>query len=408
MKENAITQNKYSLRDSLFLLLFLTAFCNDSVLNYIKAVSSRLPVIHYISEYVVAAMFILIVMVCLAAHSFCYTKWQDVIAVMMFISVLMISYLIHPENQQYYSEYNLRNIFLKAIPFFLLGINLRCDEKTMRWLAIAAFVAISINILYMNYLISSRGLREESMGEAYIVLPNVMIALKGAFDFKDKKIKVPSILFAIEGLIFVLAMGSRGPILILFVYFCILTVINGKKNIIGMTFLLLVTVTLIVLICSGSYVDVLIKIRDFLASKSFSTRIVDYMIEGEYISDTSGRDALHETLLQKFRERPLLGYGVFGEWQFVGVYAHNYWLELCMHYGCITGIILVVAYILTLARALFASKNYNVKSLIILFSCLVFVKGFISGSVYNMEVFFTLGLAISEIRKNSNKSRLPL
>lgn len=234
-----------------------------------------------------------------------------------------------------------------------------------------------------------------------MLLPHVLFSINSMFNKSIVSKKIVPFCFSILGFLFLFAMGTRGPLLIAVIYMMVKVFLSlDKKKVRTILTIAVVVSAFIIFVSSGAYENVLIWLSDFLSSLGMSTRIIDSLILHNYITYTSGRDIIYETLWQKLLERPLLGYGIFGEWQFTGYSAHNIYLQVCFHYGFLIGICLLVWYLFTTIKAYIFSSGV-IKDLILIFLIFTVVRGFFGGEYFSYYVFFLLGLSIQQLRKKN-------
>lgn len=399
MSNTILLKNKKSSID-MFDIFILIAFSYNSLLVYFSAVFARLPVISVIGYQIIPFVVSLFAIVCFIGGYFKKTTGFDCIIILFFILAILMSYILHPETQDAYTKNNLRSVYVEAIPFFLLGINFRSNEKTMKNLTFLSYIAIVINMLYMFLyvgLTSQEG--EYYMGQSYMILAHVMFAINSVFDRNIIKNRVLPVLFSILGLFFLLAMGTRGPLLIAIVYLCIKIFMSiDKKKPKTIVVFSIVVFAVFLFFVSGLYLTILQSVSETLSKYGMSTRVIDLFLENEYIANTSGRDDIYELLLQKISEKPLFGYGVFGEEQF-GVYSHNIALEMIMYYGIPLGITLIITYLTIAIKAYTKSKSKYAKEFILLFLVQIIVHSMFGGSHISYYFFFLLGISMAELRK---------
>ena len=328
------------------------------------------------------------------------------ILIFCFVSVLM-SMICYPQNTQYIAKDIWTNI-LPCIPFFILGLCISLDEDTYKIVNLLNCLAIIANSLYMIYFLSSGRMLGGSHGEdysmhsSYLLLPNTLIAIDCCF--RSRKL-FPAICSGI-GIVYAFAMGTRGPIVILaaFIMICIWRYINlrtGKKLII----ITVLGIVVLVFVLSPVYMLALLEIRNFLMSNNVSTRVVDYLINGKMLSET-GRDGIYIDLFNKLKDRPLLGYGAYGEYPFgYPAGAHNIYLQMVFQFGYPLGILLMIGYIAVFIKAWIETNGKLSQGWIALFGCLVFVKGIFGGNWLDYTVFFLLGFCLKEIRESRFRCR---
>ena len=395
-----LINKRYASDLDLFDVFILIAFSYNSLMVYFSALFSRLPFINMVGYQILPISVALVAILCFACGYFSGVKARDVLFLLCFVMVIILSYTLHPETQKYYTESNMRNIYVEAIPFFMLGLSFRCNLRTMRNLAYISCIAIVINLLYMFFYVGlTAGDGDYYRGQAYFLLPHVMFVINSIFDESIIKKKSISIIFSLLGIIFLVAMGTRGPLLISIVFLLIKSFLQIKKKSIRIKLMfLMLCIALGWLISSDVYLMLMTRLTEFLSSFGMSTRVIDLLLENEYLSNTSGRDKIYELLFKKILEKPIWGYGIFGEEQF-GVFAHNIMLEIIVYYGIPLGVIIIVTYVTIALKAYFKSNNKISKDLILLFMVMTFVHSFFGGSQFSYYFCFLLGLSIKVLRQ---------
>ena len=138
--------------------------------------------------------------------------------------------------------------------------------------------------------------------------------------------------------------------------------------------------------------------RSLLAKYSISTRVLDFIISGRYVSYTSGRTDVYEMLLELLQEKPFFGYGLFGEWNYIGWNAHEIYLEVVFEYGWPIGVLLIIWYLTKVIPAFILEKEAHNRVFILVFITFVLVQGVMSYSHLRPELFLLLGFCLKQRR----------
>lgn len=378
-------------------LLVLAAFFNDSLLIYVKAVLGNLLGYNGFVNAFLPGLFMILLLFSLKEIAG-YVRIQDVLFVVVFLLVMEVSYILYPANREFYNEYNMDLLFTQAIPGFFLGLFVCFDKKLLKPMIVLSWIAIVVNFLYVFYFMQTRDMSKDAMGWAYTALLPTMISIVGVFDAENKRTSTLSLLFSLLGLFYIIAMGTRGPILIALLFYAIMLWHKSSQKI-GLKICFFLLLIFFGVVFSGEYYIVFLeKLSDFLVKNGLSARILDIFLAGKLITHTSGRDVIYQTLFEQLKASPFIGYGVFGEWQFVEYSAHNIWLQLCMHFGYIIGSGLLLTHMAITIHALCKSKNPIAVSMIILFACFAYGRGIFGGDYLYFEFVFLLGLSLHEIR----------
>lgn len=393
-------------QESIFALLVAVFFCHNTLFEYVKIVIGKLPYISMARYLFFPVLYFFLISCSYKRNRARYIRISDLSIILFFTISILLTIIVYPNNAPFIAS-SLTTHILPCIPFFLLGLCFYADEQTLNTVSIFSCFAVVVNVLYVIYYLNTgRNLGGEdgsySMYWSYLLLPNIMIVIDYAF----RKKKILAIVCSILGVIYAFAMGTRGPIVILFFFIAVLMWTNsnfkiGKK----ILFFLVVAIALIMFFRSSVYIDVLASLRIFFIGNGVSTRVVDYLISGEMVSYTSGRTDIFRDLMQKFWEHPIIGHGVYGEWPLGYYSAHNMYVEVLFHFGIFVGSFLIIAYITLFRKALKVSNNVLAKRWLIMFGCLVFVKGIFGARYMEYSVFFLLGLCLREIRYAKDEKR---
>lgn len=395
-----ITSPKWDMFD----LFVVVAFAYSTVLSYFTAIFIRIPLINVVGDKILPVTVAIFAVFCFLGGYFRKVKVSGILIVFALLLIIMVSLLIYPTNMDYLGA-NLSRVLVKAIPFFLLGLCIRTNIKTVKNLTYISYLAILLAFLYKFFYKGSLIDYGYDMNQAYGQLPHVLFAINSIFNRDVVERKIISIPFSLLGFVFLLGMGTRGPILIAIVFFAVkLFLVLDKKKLGTLFFFTMIVGGIVVLFASGYYLTLLENLSKFLSSYGMSTRVIDMFLENEYLSNTSGRDKIFELLWGKVLENPL-GYGAFGEWQFVGYSAHNIYLQLCVHYGLVFGPLLIIGYLYLALKSYFKSGNRYAKELILMFFVFTVVRGIFGGDYFSDHFFFLFGLAINELRAQHSAKR---
>jgi O-antigen ligase len=163
--------------------------------------------------------------------------------------------------------------------------------------------------------------------------------------------------------------------------------------------LVVFAVVLSIFIFDALFIEVSTALSKQFERIGFSTRIFNFIIEGDIIA-SKGREALAKNTIEAILENPLWGYGVTGDRALLGIYPHNIFLEVLCQYGIIFGSILIIATLAITVRALFKIRKDRKRfAFALMLVSLVFVKLMIS-STYTTEpyLFFMMGYFVLILR----------
>lgn len=394
---------------TIFAFLAVVMFCQNTLFDYVRVILSRLPGGSLLSAAFFPALYIILFLLSYSNERMHRIKVPDVGILLFFALAIAVTYIFFPQNFPFIQE-NFAVDMLPLIPFFFLGLCMTFDDETIDMLGLFSCFAILISTLYVFYFTGQGNSLSGSHGEnysmhwSYLLLPNIMIVMEAAF----RKKKIFYIICTVIGIIYAVAMGTRGPIVIIaaFLVICMWTALNmsiGRKLLLAALFGGLV----IWFLSSTAYVDLLEASKGFLKDIGVSTRVIDFLMEGDLVTNVSGRDMIYEDLLTKLWESPLWGYGVYGEYPFGYVSgAHNVYLQLMFNFGIPVGCLLLAAFIFLYVKGLLAARGTVKYRWVLAFGCFVFVRAIFGGNYLDFTTFFLIGICLSAIREKDGEQNL--
>ena len=382
---------------SFFTLLFVLIWVKNTILPFVLRVMQGIPLISIIAEPIIVATFVFLIVLSLLRISGSIRVGDVAFYVFACVAILLTTVLVE-ENTEFLQK-DLWRILGLTIPMYFVGVSFRhCEIK--RILYVVSLLSVLAMTAYQVYLhASGRVMLDDNMNAAYNILPSVMYISYTAF----KNNKLSNWVAAVISIATMLIYGTRGPILVIVVYFCIKimsTIFKKGSTKIKYAFFV-VSAIFVALLLNGK---IFTKFIQFLAGIferfGFSSRIFDLFLEGNILDD-NGRAALIESVVSAIKERPILGYGIMGDRVIAGNYVHNLFLEVWCHFGVIVGTVLLIWLIFTVIRALRIEKD----GFLLMLVCMVFTKLMLSSSyLYEANLFFLMGVAVSTIR-NERETR---
>lgn len=384
--------------DKAFLAMVIIALCQDTLFVYPVAILSHLGPLSLLADiFFPVTYFVLSVIALQGRQLLRYIRGGDICLIVFFALYVLFSTTLHPKQTQAISDW-LKPEILPCLPFFFLALCFKVDSISMetlgKWSCLAVVLTSLYRIFYQNPEVEWE--TDYNMGAAYGLLPNILITINYAFHAKKKIIPL---LCSIVGIFFLFAMGTRGPIVIAFALTFVCFLINSsnsgiKKILISFPFVLL----LIWFAFSPTFIYLLGWLGDILSSMGLSTRAIKFGVSGEFISYTSGRSDITDTLVRQMDSMPILGYGVLAENRFDILSAHNLYLQAIFNYGYLFGglFLLFITYISI--KALLKSNFRITQQWLLIWGIYVFVKGFFGGGVLRVEVFILIGSCLRVLR----------
>ena len=189
-----------------------------------------------------------------------------------------------------------------------------------------------------------------------------------------RKYKI-NIIFVILEILLVTSLGSRGPLLCvtLYVFF---TLFQSKDKKTVNWLISKIGVILLLLLILLFYNNILSIISSFLESFGIRSRTLILLQSGNILYD-SGRGEIRKLVLSKIMEKPVLGWGIAGDLNFIDAYPHQIFLELMVHFGIIIGAAISVFIVYKIIRGLYTTRFSNI---LLMFLCVGIVPLFFSST----------------------------
>lgn len=295
-----------------------------------------------------------------------------------------------------------QNIFIEvltALPWFFVAFAVHDFNLLKRYLRISAYIVLCCTIFQM-LLFGDIFTTSYSQAMGYTFLPVCLILLDSVFE----KIKILDLICFLIAAVLLLAMGARGPLGALAVYFCIrlayLLIRSKWKGFIAFIFICLISILFVVF-----YDEILMLLRQIFVELGLSTRVVDALLEHRLLLDAT-RKKQYLYVLELIKQNPF-GYGVgydrilicqymeglYSAELAYGWYSHNIILDLFLNFGLIGGGAIFCGLVYLFIKNIFVSKDSDKKRVVFIFIALGFIPLLVSGYFLENTFFmFLLGL----------------
>jgi len=208
-------------------------------------------------------------------------------------------------------------------------------------------------------------------GMGLIILVAVIALLQK--DSKKPWTKLLWLIVAIMGLIGLIAFGSRGAFLCLVVGIVMAAVLVAAYAIVRRQ---IAVVFLAVIVAIGFYLlyrnftQLVSALNIYLTSRGIESRTLQGLAAGQILDD-NGRGVIYSLVTEAFRQKPLLGYGVFGDRPIVGPsfiwgYSHNIFLEIFISFGLLFGSAIVLSLLIGCIRYFVKASDRTQTQLLLL------------------------------------------
>ena len=292
-----------------------------AVLIQLMAVTFQLmlPIIGYGTEESAAKLRVLITVLTYApaAYVLFLRKWYAVIYPFGFyFFILALHFVLFPASHTFIESSSSITLTPISILTAVFICNIKDIEIFKKWLLLCSRLYVILAAIYIwafFYFPKDNNASSYSMAFGYASLLPCM------FLFAQKK--TWDILLSVILLIFILFVGSRGPLAVIGVFFVVHFFFLPARQ----KLWLAIIIAFIVIIC-GVY---LIEYVDLEASRNIRT-----FMSGE-ASDHSTREDLYESAELLISDSPFFGWGIGADRELLGAYCHSIFYEITLHYGLI-------------------------------------------------------------------------
>lgn len=330
-------------------------------------------------------------------------KYITIVDVSLYCCITVLYYsqsIIYPDNSEFLKQLA-KPFFLYCLPYYGLFKCLNIDKRfaMFRFMAVVSTLIYAILFLFMGGPDNSiSGDEEHSMTMAYSLLPHVLILIWSYFKQRNGL----NFFFALLGILLLLAMGTRGPVLCLCVFSVGFSLLYNDFNSQKKTRLKMIISILIIILFLKPILNLLGVI---ITDMGMSTRVVSMFLEGD-ISDANGRDIIQETLLSYIESAPFWGYGLAGDRVILssiwsdGGFTHNLVIEMMVSFGVVPGLLICALIIFFIVFVLKRSKNNN-NTIFFWLLVSICVSQLFSGSfLQDPYLYMMFGFGVNVISKN--------
>lgn len=344
------------------------------------------------------ALYALVALVAVAGFygKILFNRFRFKISEIALFCVLLTVFLIGYVRSTGYND-----MFFEMLKNFVMGIIAYvfyryCDDKER---LLHDFAILSVLMTFAMILLLLLAGQDELFGNTYSQYYGYMI-LPACIISTNETVRKKSIFYGIVAaicFIFTFLMGARGPI-ILELAFIIFRLIDEPIHRIGKVITTVVVSGMSVFVYFNLY-TILESLNELAISFNLSNRIFGKLLKGELF--VIGRDGIFNAALQIIEKHPLTGVGIgtdrieiakhFNTSDALGMYSHNFFIDLLLQFGIVVGIALVIGFAILLCRAFsvsrrsVAGKNVFWVMLFIGFATLLF-----SSNYFTYPLFFAM------------------
>lgn len=244
-------------------------------------------------------------------------------------------------------------------------------------------------MLIFSYILTKEN-TSYNMSLGYYLLPTSLMHIN---EWIEGKNRILNSLFCIVEIYIICVFGSRGVMLCLLSYIGIRIFMKLKTVQAKIVFSSLTVILLGIVFLGFQMLDTSNEIVD-------NSYILSSLKNGTFFK--SARSTIYKDSLEMILEKPILGWGIAGEFFILGTYPHNLFLELMIDFGVLLGGTFSIYFIFKIIMAFKA--NTNIKELLLIFLCAGFFPTMLSGSwLLDWKLFLFSGMIFSIVSKKNKK-----
>jgi len=327
----------------------------------------------------------------------------SILVFFLLILFLSVEILIYPENRDNIIS-SIFGIFGVSFICFIASYSLNDCKILYNYLTVASYIIISFGF-FMFIATTIWGVvgtaeTQTNMSLSYYILIPIMLMLHIWISNSGKKGFI-AFVFVCIGMLVMIGMGSRGPLLAIALFFLLdsLKLIKNNWHAI-IKFFTVMLISIFSFIFMNKLLEVGIKLFDLVGINSRTLRAV---LIGN-IAGLSNRDVFAGVSIDMIKEHPLLGVGFLGY-----LSSHNIFLETWLFYGIIIGSLFLIVYVFLQIKTLFLGRfGLNEESLTVvwLFFSYETIDSFLNLTVWGKDMFWIyLGLIFSILLKRKKDLR---
>lgn len=284
-----------------------------------------------------------------------------------FLALCLATSLLWPANGEYLwaeaLKFTIPTVMSAALCLWAIDDLELCEYCLYR----VSWVVVGLTLLYVASLL--RGVFDFAgydMSFSYaLLLPSIVLYAKKTW------LSVPAAFLLI---IIVLVIGSRGVVVAFFLYILYDAFFDDHRVLVPLGIVLGIVIVLIPIFMS------------FLEDFGISSRTLELLLMGEG-GNLSNREDLYELAWNELQKSLVFGLGIYGDRPFTGgFYCHNFFLEICVHFGMIFGPLILVLFIGLFGLVWYKLDQKN-RAILVRYFCAGFVPLIVSGSYLSENSF---------------------
>lgn len=325
-----------------------------------------------------ANIFIGCILLALFIRNFPIILKRSVISLLLAsITLVFISFsawLSGGENLKNYTN-AIVEILISSFTLFLTAASIKkydlLFDKLLKWSPV--MVLFALFMLISTSVIGVVGVAETNYNMSlsyYIIIPS-LILFSAYIEYRKPK----NLMFFIVSMLIILAMGSRGPLLCVGIFVCLLTLKTIKINLKSISLIILLVVFFIFI--SINFDEVIGGLYSLLSRYHIESRTLKKIILGTFWDD-SNRSLIAQDIFEII-SRNFGGIGFLGDLR-----SHNILIENILWFGVIFGMIINLILLIIVLKTIFMNIKLGDKRTVLI---LVFFSYAIPDALLNLTVW---------------------
>lgn len=238
--------------------------------------------------------------------------------------------------------------------FFVASFASMEADPFVPFLTVGVFNFCMIGLFpFVNFLSSMNYMRF-----GYALIPSALVFLLSLYDANTKIQKFIWFVFSVLSLALTLIYGSRGVIIVLFLFVLLIFVFSRQiKSRTKWSLLFCGSISLYFVL----RFQLIIQLIDFfyysIGIQTYSLRKLKTMFLVGLAEASSGRDMIYRQILQLVKAKPFFGYGIGSAQFYLDYTAHNFLLQILLESGLIGLLVWTLIWIRPLKEYLILSKS---------------------------------------------------
>lgn len=329
------------------------------------------------------------------------SKATIVVTYLIAIFIIILHYLLFPDNQKAIISL-IFPLFFMSIPGFIYSRSLNDIKAFKRMMKKSSFFIFFIGLtIQLMVVIGNVSIGTYSMALSYYLLFSAILFADDLID----TFRFQSLIALIVTIFIIIALGSRGPLLSLFM-FVVLKLIKQRKRLTYQKFVFTLSIALFSILALLNLEKIFIFLYNLLLNYGINSRTLWIFINEEFY--LSGRDTIYHLLMEYIANKPLLGHGIGGDRVLIGGYAHNIFLEILINFGVIFGGIILLVLLITMIYRL-SSKSRMYYNILIIWISYGFIHLMVSSSyLTDIKFWILIGILLNKglIKDNTEDIKL--